>query len=432
MRRYVASVAISRDGGLLTVASYGGGCCRWRLRLPDTAEMLGQLGESESGCSGAGGDRDATSRYVLACAVSPCGELVATGGDGSGQVRLYAANGVGAELAVLAGGHTDEVNALAFSPDGTFLASASEDGGVTVWAVKTCAIAAQFEPSADGAGVHAVRFSQDGRLLVCSSGSGAFVYANPVLAPRKRAKEPSTPPTLSSAGGRGTFVGGGSGVPRALFGAAGSDGPATPGRGEETPKGNAKDAGVAVSALQITTKTVTLVREKDRGFGLEVMDAGSTLIHNVLAGSVSAKAGCRPGEVVVAVNGQSLVGATHAKVLRALRQSSSLASSAYAFTLTLTTAVVVEPASSVMPAAELSVTTLLAFQDHSTCLIVRQPGQGLGLELANHDAKGGGTVIKRVVAGGVAAAAGCTAGGRIMARKSIYCWSFHRESARGH
>ncbi len=69
---------------------------------------------------------------VLSVATSPDGRYVAAASN-SGQVRVWREEGRVAHLTIR--GHTDRVGAIAFSPDGQTLATASWDGAVRLWDV---------------------------------------------------------------------------------------------------------------------------------------------------------------------------------------------------------------------------------------------------------------------------------------------------------
>src|SRR6266487_4501010 len=66
-------------------------------------------------------------------------------------------------------GHTDRVNAIAWSPDGTYVASGSEDNTVQIWDVNTKS--AIFIYSEQVNGVHAIAWSPDGKYVASGSGS---------------------------------------------------------------------------------------------------------------------------------------------------------------------------------------------------------------------------------------------------------------------
>ena len=74
---------------------------------------------------------------ILSVAVSPDGQYVAAASN-SGQVRVWREEGRVAHLPIR--GHTDRVGSIAFSPDGHTLATASWDGTIKIWDMDSGAI----------------------------------------------------------------------------------------------------------------------------------------------------------------------------------------------------------------------------------------------------------------------------------------------------
>jgi hypothetical protein len=70
-----------------------------------------------------------------------------------------------------------------------------------------------------------------------------------------------------------------------------------------------------------SSRTVTITRQPGQGLGLELLDQGArgTMIQGVVPEGVAAVAMCLPGETIVAINSQSLAGASHAAVIAALK-----------------------------------------------------------------------------------------------------------------
>ncbi len=99
---------------------------------------------------------------------SPKGDLLAVGGgqpSAKGDIRLYQTTDW--KLLAVLRGHDDVVFSLAYSPDGTRLASASFDHSVRMWDVKSHATLKEYHHHSDF--VYAVAFSPDGKRLVSAS-----------------------------------------------------------------------------------------------------------------------------------------------------------------------------------------------------------------------------------------------------------------------
>ncbi|HUS63087.1 MAG TPA: caspase family protein [Kofleriaceae bacterium] len=110
-------------------------------------------------------------------ALSPDGKRLATAGwacqgfEDCGRHRAHLWDVETRALLRTMEGHTDEPNAVAFAPDATRVATASDDGTVKLWRAADGTLERTFTGHADG--VTSVAFSHDGRFIVSSSADGS-------------------------------------------------------------------------------------------------------------------------------------------------------------------------------------------------------------------------------------------------------------------
>ena len=118
----------------------------------------------------------------LSVAFSPDGSTLASGSrDG---VRVWDTQ-TGAHIRTLTG-HTDVVRSVAFSPDSSTLASGSEDKTVRMWDTQTGTPIRTL--TGHTSGVHSVAFSPDGTILATGSDGGTILLWN--LAPTSEEPPP--------------------------------------------------------------------------------------------------------------------------------------------------------------------------------------------------------------------------------------------------
>jgi len=111
---------------------------------------------------------------VQAVAFSPDGKSLASATSG-GVVRVWDAVTGRQQRALL--GHLCEVTDVAFAPDGKVLASASGDGTVRLWDAATGREQLTFAPHRSA--VEALAYSPDGQLLVTAGADGLVVLCDP-------------------------------------------------------------------------------------------------------------------------------------------------------------------------------------------------------------------------------------------------------------
>jgi WD40 repeat protein len=171
----VTSVAFSPNGKLLVTCDAGGPAEIWDPASAQRVTTLAARGGSgsEGQCSSPGQSGGQTAAF------SPDGAILATG-NSNDSVSLWSV-ATWHLIATLtdpvinnpsSNGPSPGVTALAFSPDGTTLAVADNDGNSYVWNVAAHRLVATLTDPESG-GVKQVAFSPDGKTLVAGDANGS-------------------------------------------------------------------------------------------------------------------------------------------------------------------------------------------------------------------------------------------------------------------
>jgi WD40 repeat protein len=167
----MSDVLFSPDGARILSLAYG-------VEAPDEANLkLWETATCRELAKIAAGVK-----HITDCAFSPDGTRLAVASD-DGVVRLFDAS-TGAELLTLAG-HDDRVFACSFSPDGQWIISVSADATVKLWESDSGAEVCTYSP---GSGQLDARWYPDGTRLAVSTDQGLHVVrlenseAGPIVA----------------------------------------------------------------------------------------------------------------------------------------------------------------------------------------------------------------------------------------------------------
>ena len=166
--RFPYSVTFSHDGRFLTfnVDNYGNsGSDRAYLWSVSTHRVIWSF--SEPGPIRPGGN------HTNAVAFSPDGRFIATGGD-SGKTYLW--NITTRKLAsMLTAASSRDVRSVAFSPDGKEVAVGDDNGNIYLWNVSTRTITGTLRNS-NSQGIFSLMFSPDSKMLAAGGDDVAYLW----------------------------------------------------------------------------------------------------------------------------------------------------------------------------------------------------------------------------------------------------------------
>ncbi|MUG93169.1 hypothetical protein F7734_12295 [Scytonema sp. UIC 10036] len=161
----VNSVTFSRDGRFLVSGSIDGAIMIWNWRNGERIRTLNRPTDF-FGSMVSWFDRSVGS--IRSVAISPDGQTIASGGTSVGDngvsnppIKLWNPN-TGTQERILTG-HTDSVNAIAFSPSEKIIASGGEDNTIRIWNYQTAELLQTLEAQSL---VNSLAFSPHPKILV--------------------------------------------------------------------------------------------------------------------------------------------------------------------------------------------------------------------------------------------------------------------------
>jgi WD40 repeat protein len=180
-RLAVSAVDVSPDGRFLASAGADGTVCFWRAADGRFLGMLDIGGAASPPSDGA--------QVVRRVAFSPRGNLLAVRRQG-GEIAVWKwsrPDGDAAEVAAtfLWSNTRDGGTALAFSPDGAYLAAGEAGGGLRVFHTENGHLAHLLKPLGRTGAVQGLAFTPDGKRLVAARGQVVALWDVAAAAPRQ-------------------------------------------------------------------------------------------------------------------------------------------------------------------------------------------------------------------------------------------------------